>query len=255
MKKLNICCFFFIFLLSSTGWGISKKEFLDNEINKLKEYLKKAQLAEGPSCTPVALAEAQACLARAIEEFKERDFWEAEDQLTRCNQLAEGLWNDILACREDLDRDGISDYKDKCLKEPEIYNGYRDDDGCPDEMPKRALLTADKIEILESVQFDTQTQSLRAESRPVLEDVAKIMEENPDLYICVEAHMDSSLPAEETLHRTALRAEIVKEALISLGIAERRIDTKGKGAQEPIASNSSSWGRSLNQRVEFMRIK
>lgn len=35
----------------------------------------------------------------------------------------------------DRDGDGIADDKDKCPDEPETYNGYMDDDGCPDVVP------------------------------------------------------------------------------------------------------------------------
>ena len=32
----------------------------------------------------------------------------------------------------DSDNDGIPDNIDECISEPEVYNGYRDLDGCPD---------------------------------------------------------------------------------------------------------------------------
>jgi hypothetical protein len=35
-------------------------------------------------------------------------------------------------CPPDDDRDGIPNYRDKCIAQPETLNGYLDDDGCPD---------------------------------------------------------------------------------------------------------------------------
>lgn len=35
----------------------------------------------------------------------------------------------------DNDNDGILDNFDQCLNEPETYNGYKDEDGCPDSLP------------------------------------------------------------------------------------------------------------------------
>jgi len=35
----------------------------------------------------------------------------------------------------DSDGDGLNDSADKCPKEPETVNGYKDTDGCPDELP------------------------------------------------------------------------------------------------------------------------
>lgn len=36
---------------------------------------------------------------------------------------------------KDADNDGITDDKDKCPKEPETFNKYQDEDGCPDSLP------------------------------------------------------------------------------------------------------------------------
>jgi len=42
-------------------------------------------------------------------------------------------------CKKDSDNDGISDCDDGCLHEKEMYNGYQDDDGCPDTPPSSTL--------------------------------------------------------------------------------------------------------------------
>jgi hypothetical protein len=45
---------------------------------------------------------------------------------------------------KDSDGDGILDDKDKCPKEPETFNGYQDEDGCPDEKPKEEIKDTDQ---------------------------------------------------------------------------------------------------------------
>ena len=47
------------------------------------------------------------------------------------------------------------------------------------------------------------------------------------------------------------RAEAVKRFFIERGIAEERITTEGEGPKNPIASNATAEGRSLNRRVEI----
>jgi outer membrane protein OmpA-like peptidoglycan-associated protein len=42
----------------------------------------------------------------------------------------------------DQDGDGIADKDDRCPKEPETFNGYQDQDGCPDEAPAVAATPA-----------------------------------------------------------------------------------------------------------------
>lgn len=40
-----------------------------------------------------------------------------------------------LPIQKDMDRDGITDDRDRCPQNPENYNGYNDTDGCPDVSP------------------------------------------------------------------------------------------------------------------------
>ena len=48
------------------------------------------------------------------------------------------------------------------------------------------------------------------------------------------------------------RAAAVKDYLISQGIEASRLDTKGMGSHDPIASNDTQLGRQANRRIEFL---
>ena len=234
--------------------GYPDPEELAREMERLEEYLAKAQAAEGPDCAPESLAAAQSHLARAKEEFQEKDFWEAEDAIRLCEKEAEGLWARILVCGRDVDRDGIPDRKDRCLNEPETHNDYMDEDGCPDVIPRMAVLTTDKIETLVPVLFDEESQRPLAESYAVLEEVARIMKENPGLRFSIRSHVDDSLPAGEADYATEQRADSVRDVLVYLGVPDDHLEAEGRGSREPVAANDSDWGRRLNQRIEFIRI-
>ena len=223
------------------------------EMQRLAEHLRKAQAAEGPECTPESLAAAQSHLARAKEEFEEGDLWEAEDAIRLCEKETEGIWEEILVCGRDLDRDGIHGRKDQCPEAPETFNNYMDEDGCPDRVPQKAVLTGDRIEILLPIVFDPETQQPLMDADSPLGEVARIMEENPNLRFAIQAHLDSSVPPAQAEHVTSLRANHVKSVLVGLGIANGRLEAQGRGSREPVASNDSSWGRTLNDRVEFIR--
>ena len=248
--------YFLLFLLALpvVAQGYPEPEKLTQDMERLEEYLRKAQAAEGPECAPESLAAAQAHLARAKEEFQERDFWAAEDAIRLCEKEADGIWAKILTCGRDLDRDGVADRKDQCLKDPETYNDYMDEDGCPDEIPRMAVLTGDKIEILVPVLFDDDTQRPLADSYAVLEEVARIMKENPDLRFRIQSHLDDRLPPGQADDATERRADSILDVLVYLGVPDDRLEAEGRGSREPVASNDSSWGRMLNQRVEFIRI-
>ncbi|MEW6440422.1 MAG: OmpA family protein [bacterium] len=252
---LVFLCFLMFLLLTGLVPGYVDRARLAADIRSLEVYLLKAQTAEGSICVPDMLAAAQAYLARAKEEYEEGDYWEAEDAAKLCRETSESLWDKILVCGEDLDRDGIPDLRDRCRDEPETYNGYQEADGCPDRVPARAVLAPGKIEILEPLRFDQETQELIPGAvEPVLRDVAALMRENPQIRIRIEAHADSSLTAEQSSSLCARRAENVRAALVAEGVDAARLETADKGAGEPIAPNDSALGRMLNRRIEFVQI-
>jgi outer membrane protein OmpA-like peptidoglycan-associated protein len=227
---------------------------LQKDIDLLEKSLQKAHAGQGPLCTPEALAAAQTCLAGVKQEFGEGDYWEAEDRLRICRREAEDIWNDILACGEDQDADGVPNRPDRCPTEPETYNGYQDEDGCPDRMPERAMLTGDRIEIIEPLGFNEQTHQLTSSSGPVLQEVARILRENPDVRLRVEVHLDNRLAPDQALRVSSLRAENLKSALVALGVGPDRVEAAGRGSEEPIAPNDSPFGRQVNSRVELVRL-
>ncbi len=255
MKMLRCLRFVLVLLVVPVAaYGYPDRESLNRDVARLEEYLQRAQAAEGPQCSPGSLAAAQSHLARAKEELEEGDLWEAEDAIRLCEKEADGIWEEIVACGKDLDRDGIPDRKDQCLDAPETYNDYMDEDGCPDRIPQQAVLTEDKIEILLPIRFDDQTERPLPESNAVLREVARIMEENSGIRFSIQAHVSDRLPPGQADAVTEQRAVSVKSVLVAFGVAEDRLEAEGRGSREPVASNESSWGRTLNERVEFLRI-
>jgi outer membrane protein OmpA-like peptidoglycan-associated protein len=254
--RIYRCFTFLLFLLALpvVALGYPEPEKLAQEMERLEEYLQKAQAAEGPQCAPESLAAAQSHLARAKEEFQEKDFWAAEDAIRLCEKEADGIWAKILICGRDLDRDGVPDRKDQCPNDPETHNGYMDEDGCPDQIPRMAVLTGEKIELLVPVLFDDDTHRPLADSYAVLEEVARIMKENPDLRFSIQAHLDDRLPPGQADLATEQRADSILDVLVYLGVPDDRLEAEGRGSREPVAANDSSWGRLLNQRLEFIRI-
>ena len=65
----------------------------------------------------------------------------------------------------------------------------------------------------------------------------------------VEGHTDSTGTARYNQELSTRRAEAVKQALISGGMADGRVEVIGKGATQPIESNRTAAGRSENRRV------
>lgn len=109
--------------------------------------------------------------------------------------------------------------------------------------------------ILRNIFFDFDKYDLREESAAELERLVTIMEDNPSLKIRINGHTDSrgSDAYNETLSKN--RAQAVVEYLIEAGIAEDRLQSKGFGESDPIATNDTDEGRQKNRRTEFEIIE
>jgi len=87
-----------------------------------------------------------------------------------------------------------------------------------------------------------------------LEEVVDLLQTEPDKMIRVEGHTDSRGDAAANLELSAQRANAVREALISLGVAAERVTAAGMGQDFPIASNEDEEGRAQNRRVDVILL-
>ncbi len=179
----------------------------------------------------------------------------------------------------DNDGDGLSDKVDQCPNDPEDKDNFEDDDGCPDldndkdgfadkddkcpdvpgvapdGCPKKyslVVVTAQKIELKQTVFFDFNKASIKSVSFALLNDVAQAMVDNPTVKVEIGGHTDSVGNDAFNLKLSQSRAESVRTYLIKRGIASNRMVPKGFGENVPIADNRTEAGRSQNRRVEFL---
>jgi OmpA-OmpF porin, OOP family len=116
------------------------------------------------------------------------------------------------------------------------------------------LLTAGKL-ISYGIYFDINKDAVKAESYGALNDIAKVLKDNPTVKIKIIGHTDSDGKPEANLSLSKKRAESVKNSLVSVfGIDGSRIETDGKGQTEPIEDNSTPQGKATNRRVEFIKL-
>lgn len=106
--------------------------------------------------------------------------------------------------------------------------------------------------VLRGVHFDFDKSSLRAEGKPILDEAAKILNENPDVRVEVQGYTDGVGSAEYNLGLSDRRAATVKDYLVSQGVAAGRLTTRGYGKADPVASNDTDEGRAQNRRVELV---
>ena len=150
---------------------------------------------------------------------------------------------------KDTDGDRIMDSVDKCIDEPEVYNGLDDTDGCPDELPPEIKEFEGAIE---GITFDFGKATIRPSSKPVLDKAVGVMKEYPDVRVRIVGHTDNVGDPETNLQLSKDRADAVKAYLTDAGIDAERVETDGKGDTEPRDTNDTEAGRSKNRRIEFI---
>lgn len=105
--------------------------------------------------------------------------------------------------------------------------------------------------VLNNIFFDNDKYSLRKESEAELENLFKLLTDNPTLRIEISGHTDNRGSASHNQELSENRAHAVVNYLIKKGIAISRLEFKGYGLTKPIASNLTESGRQLNRRTEF----
>ncbi|MEM6931722.1 MAG: OmpA family protein, partial [Myxococcota bacterium] len=119
-----------------------------------------------------------------------------------------------------------------------------------------ARRTEGSVVIEERVRFDFNEATLRPESRPVLEAVARIIRSDPTiLKVEVQGHTDNLGTANVNQLLSDLRAQVVVGELVTLGVAPEKLISRGYGRRRPQADNETREGRALNRRVQFAIVE
>lgn len=106
--------------------------------------------------------------------------------------------------------------------------------------------------VLRNVLFETGSADLLQASMNEISRLKTLLEENPALRIRVQGHTDNAGDSAANLELSTRRAEAVKTALIEHGIDASRLESKGFGESNPMATNDTEEGRALNRRTEFL---
>jgi len=126
----------------------------------------------------------------------------------------------------------------------------------PPPGPDRVVLTASSIEIKDKVQFATGKAEILPPSFGLLDEVAKVFVDNPQIEVVqVEGHTDSTGTPGINRKLSQERAESVLKYLAARGVDKKRMVAKGFGPDRPIADNNDEAGREQNRRVEFNILK
>ena len=105
---------------------------------------------------------------------------------------------------------------------------------------------------LGDVLFDTGDSHLKPGAQRTLDQLAKLLQDNPERRLSVEGFTDSVGNESYNERLSQSRADAVRAALLQRGVSPDRVTARGFGKAFPIASNDNAAGRQLNRRVEVV---
>ena len=112
--------------------------------------------------------------------------------------------------------------------------------------------TVPKRFVFDNLNFETGSTKLTPDSVPTVNSLVVILKAYPAVAVRLEGHTDNTGDAAANKKLSLDRAIVVKEIMITGGVADARIGTDGYGEENPIASNQTDEGRAKNRRTELV---
>ena len=99
--------------------------------------------------------------------------------------------------------------------------------------------------------FDFDSSQLRPGVRADLSQLANSLQNYPNHDALIVGHTDATGTDSYNQSLSERRANAVRSYLLSQGVSGVRLETLGMGESQPIADNSTDYGRQQNRRVEI----
>lgn len=127
--------------------------------------------------------------------------------------------------------------------------------------PMAQVITADAMAaaidkdgfIAIDVHFATGKADILPESRPLIDEVVKMLSKRSTLRVGIEGHTDNTGSAATNKTLSDARARSVVNAIVAAGVNPNRLDPVGVGQERPVADNRTEEGRAKNRRVEIVK--
>jgi outer membrane protein OmpA-like peptidoglycan-associated protein len=224
----------------------------EQQRNKANDKVQAAQLALKTADTVDAATFAQAeyraasdMLARATEEFKNKQWSAAETSAELARQKAEQAGTLAKPQYQQAEQTKANKTRDEQLgRDAASISGVtvrleRRGDVARLVLPLRDL-------------FIKKSTTIGPNREAQLDQVATLLKKYPTYPVEIIGHTDSRGKHDELVALALSRAQSVMEALVSRGADTKRFLVSGKGPDEPLTDNKSAAGRAQNNRVEVV---
>ncbi len=106
-----------------------------------------------------------------------------------------------------------------------------------------------------NILFERDRSVILSGSESDLQEAYKILNDYPDISVIIVGHSSKDNETSNVEYNRKLsleRAEAVKQWLADKGISEDRMQSEGRGFDDPVASNETESGKKKNRRIEFV---
>lgn len=174
------------------------------------------------------------------------------DYLDKCANTLTGVKVDAAGCPLDTDGDGVPDYLDKCPNTPK--GTEVDSKGCTIEKDTVIIIQPTEVETLVlsgDTNFEFNKSALLPSAYTALEGVVNTMKEHSGYKWEVGGYTDAIGSDNYNIKLSQQRAQSVVDYLVSKGVERNNLTIVGYGEANPVATNDTDEGRSMNRRVEI----
>lgn len=109
-----------------------------------------------------------------------------------------------------------------------------------------------RVGLPSEVLFDFDSASLKPQFMSTLDEMARILNQDPRSTVTVIGHTDSTGSESYNMDLSRRRAQSVSSYLAQHGVDSNRLYAEGRGESQPRASNATPEGRAQNRRVELI---
>ena len=124
-----------------------------------------------------------------------------------------------------------------------------------DAIPLYDRLMAEGKLVVQDINFKVNSYLIEIESYPILDMIAKMLSEHPDLKLSIEGHTDSDGSDSSNQKLSEQRAKSVKSYLVEKSIDAFRLGYRGFGETNPLAIGNTLEDKAKNRRVEFVIVE
>lgn len=122
-----------------------------------------------------------------------------------------------------------------------------------DESAMKKAIEQDGKAILQ-ITFESGKSIIKPEGLEIVDEIAKLMINDPQLKLSIEGHTDNVGSAIMNKKLSIERAQAVVNRLVELKIERNRLQPTGFGLERPMVPNNTAENKEKNRRVEIVKI-